>query len=259
MVLLGKLCASDGRFGEALGWLDRAVAAEPFNGAAHLDRGKVLMVIGRLADATGALQEACKIMPGNFEAHYKLGSLLIERTTNAQQSAMPFLLVAYRTRPDDVRGRELHKVLSAMEIVNADYLYALAEADADAGRHVQALEWAERALALDGEHGPTNFLVGMIVKGQEDLGPEAAQLALDHLQRSTEAMADSFIAHFEYGKLLGQLGAPQEALGVLERALALLATEQLPADQRAYQEAGLREALDKLRELSSEGAEASDG
>ena len=259
MVLLGKLCASDGRFGEALSWLDRAVAAEPSNGAAQLDRGKVLMVIGRLADATGALQEACKIMPGNFEAHYKLGSLLIERTTNAQQSAMPFLLVAYRTRPDDVRGRALHKVLSAMEIVNADYLFALAEADADAGRRVSALEWAERALALDADHGPTHFLVGMIVKDQENLDPEAARLALDHLQRSTMAMVDSFIAHFEYGKLLGQLGAPGEALVVLERALELLATEQLPADQHAYQEAGLREALDQLRELSGEGAGTSDG
>ncbi|MDP6539363.1 MAG: tetratricopeptide repeat protein [Planctomycetota bacterium] len=254
MVLLGKLAAADGRFGEALSWLDRAVAAEPHNGAGHLDRGKVLMLIGRFADATEALGEACRIMPDHFEAHYKLGALLLERSTNAREAALPFLLVAYRTRPDDVRGRELHKALSAMPIDSADYLFALAEADADAGRRVEALAWAERALAVEVEHGPTLFLVGMIVKDQEDLQGEDALIALDHLRRSVAAMGDSYVAHFEYGKLLGQLGQPGEAVGVLERALELLADEPLSAEERAHQAAGLREALEQLRELVSEGA-----
>ncbi|MAF67418.1 MAG: hypothetical protein CMJ84_17395 [Planctomycetes bacterium] len=250
MVLLGKLAASDGRFGEALGWLDRAVAAEPQNGAAHLDRGKVLMVIGRFADATEALQQACGIMPDSFEAHYKLGALLLERTTNARAAAMPVLLVAYRTRPDDLRGRELRKLLLSMEITSAGYLFALAEADANANRSPEALEWAERALALDAEHGPTHFLIGMLLKAQNDIQPEDARVALDHLRRSVATMSDSYVAHLEYGKLLGQLGSPTEALGMLERALELLANERLADEERAFQENGLREAIKQLGELS---------
>jgi len=247
LVILGSVCASQREYSEALRWLDRAVGREPANGAAHLRRGVVLMAMGQRPAAAEALKEACRLMPDSFDAHYNLGALLLEQTTNAQQLAMPYLMVAYRTRSDDLRGRELRKRLLALDIVNPDYLFALGSADADKGLHELALGWAERALERDPDHGPSHFLVGLILKQPKELSEEAAQTALEHLQRGAALMPDSYQAQYEYAELLVRAGRGAEALPVMIRALELLEKEPMkPAAKKEIAD-GLREAIELLQ------------
>ncbi|KAJ8755699.1 hypothetical protein K2173_022665 [Erythroxylum novogranatense] len=66
-----------GKFGEALGLYDRAIAIAPNNAAYRSNRAAALMSLGKVVEAVRECEEAVRLDPNYWRAHHRLGSLLI--------------------------------------------------------------------------------------------------------------------------------------------------------------------------------------
>jgi arylsulfatase A-like enzyme/tetratricopeptide (TPR) repeat protein len=73
LLAYGRLALSRELWGEARGWLERALLADPSNPTIKLNLGNIAMVEGRLSEAEGLLKEAVATNPGSFEGWNTLG------------------------------------------------------------------------------------------------------------------------------------------------------------------------------------------
>jgi arylsulfatase A-like enzyme/Tfp pilus assembly protein PilF len=73
LLAFGRLASARERWGEARGWFERALAADPNNPTVKLNLGIVALTEGRVDDAENNLAEAVVGLPGSFEAWNALG------------------------------------------------------------------------------------------------------------------------------------------------------------------------------------------
>jgi chemotaxis protein methyltransferase CheR len=77
LALMARARANQGALGEALGWCDRAVAADKTNPRFHYLRATVLQEQGRVDEAAGALRRAIYMEADFVMAHVALGHLAL--------------------------------------------------------------------------------------------------------------------------------------------------------------------------------------
>lgn len=72
---LGVLAAETDRPGEAIGYFDRAIAAEPAYASAYFNKANVLRTLGKTTAALENYRQAVSLEPGHYDAHLALGYL----------------------------------------------------------------------------------------------------------------------------------------------------------------------------------------
>jgi tetratricopeptide (TPR) repeat protein len=72
---LGVLCAETGRPREAIGYFDRAIAAEPGYASAYYNKANALRALGHRGAALKLYHQTVSLEPGHYEAHLALGYL----------------------------------------------------------------------------------------------------------------------------------------------------------------------------------------
>jgi tetratricopeptide (TPR) repeat protein len=95
---LARALARQGRAGEALPLLDRALELDPDVGPIWFNRGEVLLALGLRAEALRTFREAVELQPELAEAHNVIGVLMLEEGRIPEARAA--LQAAIEARPD---------------------------------------------------------------------------------------------------------------------------------------------------------------
>jgi tetratricopeptide (TPR) repeat protein len=173
---LGNALASMGRLHEAVSHLRKALMLDPNYVEAHRNIGLVLGSQGMLNEAMSHFSEVLRISPGDAEVHYLVADAL--ETTGHTGRALPHFREAIRLEPDrpaflshlawvlstdsdpELRGgseavRLAERAAKMTRYQNPVILDTLAAAYAETGQFEQAVQAAERGLAIcskTGEH-----------------------------------------------------------------------------------------------------------
>ena len=84
---LGVLTAETARPREAIGYFDRAIAAEPGYASAHFNKANALRALGQTGAALETYRRTVSLEPGHYEAHLALGYLWHEIRGSAPSRA----------------------------------------------------------------------------------------------------------------------------------------------------------------------------
>ena len=173
---LGNVLLRKGATNEAIGQFRQAVEIRPGLADAHNNLGAALGRCGKIDEAMTHWQTALKIDPSQAEPHQNLGSALHQRGRTADAldqwrqairlspDSAPLLNLTARvlaTSPDAAIRNGAEAVGLAQRAVqlsggrDAAFLDTLAAACAEAGRYPEAVDHAQRALALASEQGNT--------------------------------------------------------------------------------------------------------
>lgn len=176
-------------------WRD-VVAKSPGKGRGYVNLGAALSDRGALDEAIEVLERAVALSPAQPEAHKNLGRVyrakgFLDRAERAYRTAV-------RLDPSRAPYSDLGAVLT------------------DQGRHPEAIEVLNRAVALAPEDGTARCNLGMAQWGAGDL-PAAEQ----DFRRAIALAPDLAEAHANLGAVLVAMGRPAEAVPAHERALAL--------------------------------------
>ncbi|MDW8018261.1 MAG: tetratricopeptide repeat protein [Thermus sp.] len=140
----GRILMRQRRHEEALWAFGKALELDPRNPAAYRDRGLVYGRMGQWAKALMDLEEALKLAPGNRELIALRGMALVQ-VGRAEEGV-----------------KDLEEGLRKMRDPNPALLVVLAQGYMELDRFEEALEWVERALALDPEAAETRVLKAAI-------------------------------------------------------------------------------------------------
>lgn len=245
MVLLGTIEAKGSQLGKGIQWFDKALQLTPNYGAAHLQRGLAYASLKDNAEAVNSLKTACELLPNSFEAHFNLMVLLL--ASDNPDLAMPYFFVAYRQRPANFTNRMI-KAAESMHQDQVPNLVRLATIDADRNDLNTAVNWIQRAVELDPEDGPSNYIYGVLLTKLDN--PDAA---LRHLRIAAETLTDSYQAQLEYSEVLLKKNQFAKAEPFLKRAYQLLPTQKMSKEMREKTEEIIRTALQNIEEAKRVG------
>lgn len=240
LAMLGTLAAQKGDIESASKYADRALALSPDDGKSLLLKGKIQLSRAEFTGALRTLQRAADLLPTSFEAHYDVAALYLR--DHKFHEALPYLFRAYDCRPLNASGDLLHTTLLSMDLQDVDTLLKLAAIDAQHDRDKDASEWVERALAIKPDDGAAHFLKGTLAKKHGDL-----QAAADEWRKSCAAMPDNPAANEALGMVLVEMKRPDEALGHLEKALAIAAQTPTSDELQLGARQMLRETIDRIK------------
>ncbi len=82
---LGTVLGRQGRYSEAIPYLERAILLDPESSRAHNQLGNVHLLTQRLDKALAEYRTAVRLDPNNAEAHYNL-AILLDRTGRAEEA-----------------------------------------------------------------------------------------------------------------------------------------------------------------------------
>ena len=160
---LGALCAKQGRYDEAVAYLQRALLLDPNGAEAHLNLGAVYAETGRLDQAEEQFRTAVSLAPLNFAAHNVLGKLYFDsgRLSEAEEqfrasldcdpnlAAFDYLGYVYQRRGDRPRAEQAFKSALTLDAADSHAHFNLGLIYAAAGQNAQAVEELQAARAVD--------------------------------------------------------------------------------------------------------------
>jgi len=174
--LMGSVAQQAGRPGEALGYIDRALAVNANVWAFHHNRGEVLRSLERLPEAVEAYQTALRLNPLHVEAHLALA--LVHEGAGALDEAAGHFWRAVTLRPQAhichrlgillCRLGRLDEAVSmlrqalALAPADARARHDLAVALAGAGILPAAAEELRQAVAIDPKFLAAQLRLGMV-------------------------------------------------------------------------------------------------
>jgi chemotaxis protein methyltransferase CheR len=79
LLLLARAYANQGKLAEALGWCDKAVAADRMTAAAYYLRATILQEQGSVSEVVLALKQALYVEPQFVLGHFSLGNLALQQ------------------------------------------------------------------------------------------------------------------------------------------------------------------------------------
>jgi tetratricopeptide (TPR) repeat protein len=181
-VNLAMALATTGKVDDAIEHLDKAARLTPDDAGIQTNLGAALALEGRAGEAIPHLQKALQVAPDSAEAHYHMG--VAEFMQGKVTEAVTEWRKAISLQPDNVLAlNRLAQVLStsgqaslrngaeAVELAEravktggeqeAALLDTLAAAYAESGRFKEAVETAQRALALATQHGEQRLAEGL--------------------------------------------------------------------------------------------------
>ena len=187
-------------FEGALPAFERSLALDSLNAEAHHQYGQALMALGRYPDAVAAYERALELDPARPMTLVPLAAIAVQRADTA--AAL----------------RWADSAVAVTRLVPAPYALAvrghLALRTGDAAR---ALDDARRALDLDDSY-PAPALSVMAVALAELGRRQQAQAALEQLLTSIDLLHPTPTDVRFAASALFQLGRPDDALGLIERA-----------------------------------------
>jgi TolB-like protein/DNA-binding winged helix-turn-helix (wHTH) protein/predicted Zn-dependent protease len=203
--LLGLLYAQQKQYDLALAESERAIALDPNNAAIYAQRAEVLNVTGKPEEALRAAEHAIRLNPrGSGGQLITLASAyhLLGRCTEAI-STLKSLLVRYPDWP------------SAYPMLSFSYVFQWAfQQNEDSHTLTQALEAAQRAVALNGSYGFAHAALGLSYLFQRQ--HEQAIAEMEQVVGLAPSDASSYAA---LALALSYAGKSGEALGMVEEAL----------------------------------------
>ena len=195
--LLALILLKTKRPGEAIGYLEEGVTADP--GSAELFNllGSALKQEGRLVDAVSAYQKAIFLDPQNAESHYNLGNALkkLDRWDQAIQCYQQAVLL----KPDFV-----------------DAWYNLGHSLKAMGRFEDAIISYRQLLEIDPNDFDAHNNLGNLLKATRQY--DDAEKAF---RRALEIKPDTWETCFNFGTLLDETWRIKEAETEVRRALTL--------------------------------------
>jgi len=104
MLLLARGYANGGKLDEALGWCDKAVAADKISASAHYLRATILEEQGSLPEAVRAFKQALYVDPQFVLGHFSLGNLALKqgRRQESEKHFENVLLLLARYEPEAI-------------------------------------------------------------------------------------------------------------------------------------------------------------
>jgi tetratricopeptide (TPR) repeat protein len=173
---------NEGRAGEVLELLDKALLDLPDDAKLHVRRGRSLYYLGRLPEAAAAFRRAIAIEPGFGEAHLHLSYMRRHETRDAEVEAASQLFDDGR-QPAEVRvfaGFALGKALAdldeheasidafeqANDLNRASVSYSRAKSEADLARDVERFESAAQRTDCGFREAAPIFVVGLPRSGK---------------------------------------------------------------------------------------------
>jgi protein O-GlcNAc transferase len=255
--ILGLASYQRGENAKALGFLERALAAEPNRAELLTLRGLVLQNCRRLDEALASFDKAIRIKPGMVEAHNNRGNILCDMGRHAEAlpsydkaaSLQPRYAPTFYNRGVALQalrrwGEALQSYGKALEI-QANY----AEAWSNRGTVLREMKRLDQALV--------SFDGGLRLNPRDHAGWYNRGTILRDLKRPSEALEafnmalaikpDFFEALNNRGVILQQLYKFQPALADFEQALAIKPDD---FDARLNQAGTLRD-LNRLEEALS--------
>jgi Flp pilus assembly protein TadD len=189
---------NEGRFGEALGRLDRALQLEPENVLTLCAIGQCLSKQGRAKDALQAFDAAVSLLPGHAPAHHGRG---------AAQAALGESDAAFQSQTLAVR----------LDPRFPDPLGGLAELHLQRGEVEMARDRARQALALE-PFQPAATQVLAVLAARENQPETAIRLLDGLLRRGGLALLHEAVARRLFADQLEKLGRFDEAFASYEMA-----------------------------------------
>jgi tetratricopeptide (TPR) repeat protein len=214
-------------------------------GEAGSGRAEALTQLARIQglrgdfDAGDRLVEEAEVLAGDDEkarARIDLERGRLRRSSGNRESALPLFESAFAI------------ALEAGELfiaTDAAHMAALAASD-----HEGFVEWTERGIELATVHEDASYWLGPLLNnlgwelygtGELDAALDAFERALEARLREPENRAAIEIARYAVGKTLSALDRPQEAIPLLERAVAWAESARAP-DGWFYEELALEYA-----------------
>jgi chemotaxis protein methyltransferase CheR len=104
MLLLARGYANGGKLAEALGWCDKAVAADKVSASAHYLRATILEEQGSLQEAVRAFKQVLYVDPQFVLGHFSLGNLALKqgRRQESEKHFENVLLLLARYEPEAI-------------------------------------------------------------------------------------------------------------------------------------------------------------
>ena len=229
--MLGVMAAQRGDAARAVELIAAAIAVDPGNAAAHVNRGLALKELGPLREALASLQRAIALRSDLPEACYHCGVVLMELGQNDAALAQLAQAIALREDFADaycVRGLALRALKQPRDaLASLDKALALRrdfpEALSNRGlvlRELGELQLAcdsyDRAVALKPDFAEPFYNRGLLLKELRQF-----DAALASYDRAIELKADYAEAYCDRGNLLRELDQPDAALASYDRAIAI--------------------------------------
>ena len=194
--LLGIVALQSRRAGEAVEWMQRAVAVAPAVGQFWNDLGSALGAASKTTEAIDAFRKAMEFDPGNGDAACNLGMALAQSRAHAE--AAEVLERAVKLRPQDVQ-----------------IWTALGDANRELSRYDEAVKAYKQAIRLNPADAQVHLRLGLVLKANGHL-----QEALAAYRRAGELSPTLAEAHFNAGNALRDLKRSGEAAEAYGRAIA---------------------------------------
>jgi tetratricopeptide (TPR) repeat protein len=214
--------------------LQRAIAANAKNAAAHHMLGKTYFMMGEFETATRELEETLRLTPGDYDAEYTLGLCFLKRKDIAKAKELygrmierlgnrPALRVligrAYRETGFLTESIEEFKKAIALDprFPRVHYYLGLTYLYKDgAARISDAIEEFKIELAANPEEYFANFYLGILYIMERKF-PEAVAL----LEKASQKQPNNPDPYFHLGQAYQGAGKHKEAVEVLQKTIAL--------------------------------------
>ena len=228
---LGIALFDQGKFDEALGFYDRAVAQDANFAQAHSNRGNARQRLKRFADAEQDYRRALELQPSFADAWNNLGTCLRElkrpeEAETAYRKALDFtpnnpdtldnLALALKDLERFDEAADLMRRALTIESRDEKLFVHYATVLLDQDKVDEAAAANERALALNADNHDAVNLAGRIAFERGDLAA-----ALAHYRRALTLKPDLADAYNNMGNVLKELGQLHEARDAYVQAVRL--------------------------------------
>jgi tetratricopeptide (TPR) repeat protein len=217
------------QFEKAVGPVQRAVAADARNAAAHHMLGKSYFMMGQFEKAADELKTTLKLAPGDYDAEYTLG-------------------LAYLKRKDVAAARQLYDQM-VQRLGNRPALRVLiGRAYRETGFLPESIEEFKAAIALDPRFPRVHYYLGLTYLYKD--GAARIPDAMEEFKVELAANPDEYFANFYLGILYIMDRKWDEAIVLLEKAIRQQPNNPDPYFHlgQAYQGAGKhQQAVDVLQ------------
>lgn len=273
LVTQAELARAQGRLGDAMAWLDRALDIDPDYGYAHKARGQVFLQMNDVGNAMTSFSEAARILTDDFGVHYQLAA--IQLAGRPGSDAPEAVVSDWKMRVQDVLIRAyllspptgdeqllLQQQLDQLVGDSPDAAFNLAAALKKQKRRTLALYWLQRVTEL-GANWPPDKQAKNLCYAFTEVGTIHLQLRRDAdaeaaFREAIRLNPDHFRAQFELGTLLIKLASKgerpfEDARLPLERARDLFKEAPVTEEMREAIWAAIQGGLNAIESQNSAG------
>ena len=218
-----------GHYEKGIGPLQRAIAANAPNAAAHHMLGKTYFMMGEFEKAARELEATLKLTPGDYDAEYTLGLCFLKKKDVAKAKEL------YGRMVERLGNRPALRVL-------------IGRAYRETGFLPESIEEFKKAIELDPRFPRVHYYLGLTYLYKD--GAARLQDAVEEFKIELAANPEEYFANFYLGILYIMERKFEPAIALLEKAVSKQPNNPDPYFHlgQAYQGAGKhKEAVDVLQ------------